>query len=207
MNEHSFIFVSEMRIRDEQKEQKVREKALELLVKLGFDGFSMQKLAKAAGVSPATLYIYFKDKEDLILKLGEEVGREMIEATFKGFDKEMDLRTGLWVQWQNRSAYYLNNRLQVEFYDQLKLTPYKDRLAEQISASFSEQMGGFMKNAIQKGETTHMKSEIFWSIAFAPLFNLIRFHLNKKSMGGKPYQLTDEDMKETFDLVIKALKK
>lgn len=207
MNEHSFIFVSAMRIRDEQKELKVRQKALELLVKFGFDGFSMQKLAKAAGVSPATLYIYFKDKEDLILRLGEEVGEEMIEATFKGFSKEMDLRTGIWVQWQNRSAYYLNNRLQVEFYDQLKLTPYRDRLAEQISARFGEQMGGFMKNAIQNGETTPMKPEVFWSVAFAPLFNLIRFHLNKKSMGGKPYQLTEKDMKDAFELVIKALKK
>ncbi len=98
-----------MRLRDEKKEEIVRKKALELLVQLGFDGFSMQKLAKAAGVSPATLYIYYKDKEDLILRIGEEVGERMVKATFDGFHQEMDLKTGLWVQWTNRANFHLNH--------------------------------------------------------------------------------------------------
>ena len=51
-----------MRTRDEKKEHAIRRRALEIIVERGFDGFSMQKLAKAAGVSPATLYIYFKDR-------------------------------------------------------------------------------------------------------------------------------------------------
>jgi len=46
-----------MRIRDEQKEKAIREKALKMIVKDGIEGFSMQKLAKAANVSPGTLYI------------------------------------------------------------------------------------------------------------------------------------------------------
>jgi TetR/AcrR family transcriptional repressor of multidrug resistance operon len=196
-----------MRLRDEKKEQKVRDRALELVVKLGLDGFSMQKLARAAGVSPATLYIYFKGKEDLILNLGEEIGRKMVEATFKGFDKTMDLETGLWIQWQNRSEYYLNNRLEVQFYDQLKLSAYAEKLAEQITPHFSEQMGGFIRNIIIKGEIEPVKPEVFWSVAFAPMFNLIRFHLDKKSMGGKPYILTEEDLKAAFNLVVKSLKK
>ena len=66
-----------MRLRDEAKEQSIREKALEMIVKEGFDGLSMQKLAKAAGVSPATIYIYFKDREDLILQLYYEESLRM----------------------------------------------------------------------------------------------------------------------------------
>ena len=60
-----FIYICTMRLRDEQKELLVRTKALELLVAEGFNGFSMHKLAKAANVSPATLYIYFQNKEDV----------------------------------------------------------------------------------------------------------------------------------------------
>ncbi len=196
-----------MRLRDEQKEQKVRQKALELLVKVGFDGFSMQKLAKAAGVSPATLYIYFKDKEDLILKLGEEVGMTLAQATFQGFDPEMTLEEGLWVQWVNRSDYYLRHRLEAEFYDQLKLSPYRDKLAAQITARFSEKMGTFLKNAMERGEIDRLKPEVFWSVAFAPLFTLIRFHIDKKSMGGRPYEINEEDMQSAFSYVIKGLRK
>ncbi|HMS66540.1 MAG TPA: TetR/AcrR family transcriptional regulator [Saprospiraceae bacterium] len=196
-----------MRLRDEKKEEIVRKKALELLVQLGFDGFSMQKLAKAAGVSPATLYIYYKDKEDLILRIGEEVGERMVKATFEGFHQEMDLKTGLWVQWTNRANFHLNHYLETQFYEQLKLTPYKDKLAENITAKFSQEMGGFMKNAVKNGETDRTKPEVFWSVAFAPLYNLIRFHIAGKSMGGAPYQLSEQDMKAAFDIVIKGIKK
>ena len=40
-----------------------------MIVKEGFDGLSMQKLAKAANVSPATIYLYFKNREDLLNQL------------------------------------------------------------------------------------------------------------------------------------------
>jgi len=71
-----------MRIRDEQKEALVKEKAIELLVEYGFEGFSMQKLAREVGISPATLYIYYSDKEDLIKKLGLE-----LDVVARGFEK------------------------------------------------------------------------------------------------------------------------
>ncbi len=58
-----------MRKRDTNKELAIRQKALEMIVKDGLDGFSMQNLAKAAGVSPATIYIYCKDRKDLIVQL------------------------------------------------------------------------------------------------------------------------------------------
>ncbi|HOZ87501.1 MAG TPA: helix-turn-helix domain-containing protein, partial [Bacteroidia bacterium] len=58
-----------MRIRDENKEAAIRKKAIEMIVNEGFDGLSMAKLAKAAGVSPATIYIYYKNREDLLHQL------------------------------------------------------------------------------------------------------------------------------------------
>lgn len=50
-------------------EKAIREKVLAMIVKEGFDGLSMRKLANAAGVSPATIYVYFKDRDDLIMQL------------------------------------------------------------------------------------------------------------------------------------------
>ncbi len=40
-----------MRNKDEHKEKSIREKAIEIIVKEGFDGLSMHKLAKAADIS------------------------------------------------------------------------------------------------------------------------------------------------------------
>src|SRR5437764_3374776 len=92
---------------DEHKEKSIREKALKMIVKEGIKGFSMQKLAKAANVSPGTLYIYFKDKEDLILQLCKEAGEKMADITLKNFDPSMNFSEGLKVQWVNRAKYCL----------------------------------------------------------------------------------------------------
>lgn len=200
------IFVIEMRLRDFEKENHVKQKALEMLVNEGFDGFSMQKLAKSAEVSPGTLYIYFKDKEDLIIQLGKEEGLKMTESTFKNFNPEMSLSEGLWIQWQNRKEYWLNNTLSVTYFDQVKLSKYRDKISESITTEFRLKMSPFLHKAIKMGELIPLKSEVFWAIAFAPLYNLVRFHLDGKNMGNGPYELKDDDLKSTFDLVIKALK-
>ena len=84
-----------MRTRDELKENAVKEKALDLFVSEGFDGLSMQKLAKAAGVSPATLYIYYKDRDDLIIQLWEDEMRKMTDATLQDFNPDMSFEEGL----------------------------------------------------------------------------------------------------------------
>jgi hypothetical protein len=46
-----------MRTRDVNKERVIREKGIEMIVKEGFDGFSMQKLARAA-TFPLLPFIY-----------------------------------------------------------------------------------------------------------------------------------------------------
>ena len=94
-----------MRTRDENKEKVIKQKALEMIVQEGFDGLSMQKLAKAANVSPATIYIYFKHREDLIVQVAAEISNKITTATLKDFYPSMHLKEGLKVQWINRSKY------------------------------------------------------------------------------------------------------
>src|SRR4051794_31982456 len=98
-----------MRVRDPEKEHAIREQALEMIVAQGFDGLSMQKLAKAAGVSPATIYIYYENRDDLIVSLFRDVQARMAEETLAGFYPEMSFAEGLRLQWINRARYCLAN--------------------------------------------------------------------------------------------------
>jgi AcrR family transcriptional regulator len=115
-----------MRTRDELKEGSIRQKALEMAVKEGFDGLSMQKLAKAAGVSPATIYIYFKDRDDLILQLWLEEVQKMAVATLEGFDPSMGFEEGLKIQWLNRARFCMENPMSMHFLEQIKFSPYHE---------------------------------------------------------------------------------
>jgi len=194
-----------MRARDEQKEKSIREKALKMIAKEGIEGFSMQKLAKAANVSPATIYIYFKDKEDLILQLCRKAGEEMAEITLKDFDPSMSFAEGLKAQWISRAKYCLKYPEQVHFIEQIRHSPLRDKLTTMMSEKFKNAMDLFVTNAIRKKELVKVPVEVYWSIAFAPLYNLVMFHMSGKSIVGNKFVLSDKIMKDTFELVLKAL--
>ncbi|MDB5121333.1 MAG: regulatory protein TetR [Sphingobacteriales bacterium] len=195
-----------MRTRDENKELNIRQKALEMFVKSGFDGFSMQKLAKAAGVSPATIYIYFKDKEDLIQQLYIQALTKMTEASMINFDSAMSFNEGLRVQWMNRARYYMEYPDQMFFLELIRNSPYQDKLLQVMGHGFKNAMGEFVTNAINRNELVKVPLEVFWSIAYAPLYNLVKFHISGTSVGGKKFSFSEEIMDATLNLVIKALK-
>lgn len=195
-----------MRIRDEEKVQLVKQKALESLVKDGFEGFSMNKLAKACGISVATLYIYYKDKDDLIISIGQEEGDKMADAMIKNLDPKVSFEEGMRVQWQNRYAYVMANPYAYLFFEQLRTSTYQVKFLESFMKKFKSVISEFMHNVVANGEINPMPLEVFWSVAFAPLYSLIRFDREGQSIGGKPFQMTDKVLWQTFDLIIKALK-
>lgn len=95
-----------MRTRDENKEEAIRQKAIELIVTNGLEGFSIHKLAKAANVSPATIYIYYKDKEDLVVNITADVFNKMQEHSLRNFSSDMSFEEGLRIQWKNRATFF-----------------------------------------------------------------------------------------------------
>ncbi len=205
MNEHSLIFVHDMRTRDENKIQSIRKEALAMLVKEGFDGFSIQKLAKAAGVSPATIYIYFKDKEDLILQIWVEAANDMSRETLKNFKPGMSFSEGLKTQWKNRLNYCLKNPDQMKMWEQIRHSPLNDKALKLIDPTLREVMGDFVQRSIKNKELVRVPLEVYWSIAFAPLYTLANFHQAGQSVGGKKFTLTSRMINDTLKLVVKAL--
>ncbi|MBA4852166.1 TetR/AcrR family transcriptional regulator [Emticicia sp. BO119] len=195
-----------MRYRDEHKELLVKEKAIEMIVREGLDGFSMQKLAREARVSPATLYIYYKDKEDLIVQLGLEEATRLTTTLLKDFDPAMSFEEGMRVQWRNRADYWLENPVKAALLEQLKHSPLRTRVFDTLDKGFIDSLGRFVHNAIANKEILPMTREVFWSVAYAPLYNLIRFHTEGISLAGEPFRFSEEIMWETFAVVMKALK-
>lgn len=195
-----------MRTRDEAKEVVIREKAIEMIVKQGFDGLSMQKLAKAANVSPATIYLYFKNREDLLNQLYNTIDDVFSASTLEGFDPEMTFEEGLWLQWKNRFNHHVKYPNHILFMEQFRSSPLINHEDVQIT-KFKAAMQQFFSNAVKRKELTELPLEIFWAIAYGPLYTLIKFHMQKKSLGGRKFSLTEAKMREAFEIVVKALKK
>lgn len=176
-----------------------------MIVEEGFDGFSMQKLAKAANVSPATLYIYYKNREDMLNKLYIDVHHKFTEVALKGFDPEMNLRDGLRLQWKNRLRFITKYPVYFKFQEQFRNSPCINNKAVQVS-DFKENMKQFVVNAIKRGEMKKTEPELFWAIAYGPFYSLLKFHLHRKSMMSESFKLTDALLEKLLDKIINALK-
>lgn len=76
------------------KRRQILDGARKVFMELGFDGSSMGEIARAAGVSKGTLYVYFADKFRLFEAIVEEQSLTHDAKMFQ-FDGERDLAANL----------------------------------------------------------------------------------------------------------------
>jgi AcrR family transcriptional regulator len=79
---------------DSSKRRQILEGARKVFMDLGFDGASMGEIARSAGVSKGTLYVYFADKNRLFEAIVEEETLAQGKVAFN-FDPERDVTTTL----------------------------------------------------------------------------------------------------------------
>ena len=79
---------------DSSKRRQILDGARKVFMDLGFDGASMGEIARAAGVSKGTLYVYFADKNRLFEAIVEEEALEKGEVAFN-LSPERDAATTL----------------------------------------------------------------------------------------------------------------
>lgn len=203
-----------MRPPDPQKERSIRRKAIEMVARQGLDGFSMQRLARAARMSPSTLYVYFQDRDDLLFQLFKSEMTLLTAQLVEGFDPEMSLAEGLKVQWRNRIRYSLQYPQESDFLEHIRYSPYHARFTARMSLEHFVPMRRFVMAAIERGELMRMPIEVYWSFAFAPLYQLIKFHRTGFGFPHKPpgspprapFVLTDEMLDLAVGIVVRGLR-
>lgn len=207
-----------MRVKDPVKAKQIRTKALEMVLKRGLDGFSMQKLARSARVSPATLYIHFQDKDDLIFQLFKEQHEALTSVVLDGFDPMMPLAVGLRIQWQNRIRFCRQNPAGWSFLEQIAHSPYIKDFSPRVETTFFDAMRAFVHHAVSCGELTifgpsadqlnEFSPELLWALAFAPLYQLMH---NERGQGGGPHRKSgysrfdDQVIDLAFECVLRSL--
>lgn len=88
---------SGMSVRDTKKNDKrkrIEKAVIEVMARNGFDRTTVSQVAKSAGVADGTIYLYFKNKEDLLLKTLDEIterfihdGLKVVEATLAPIER------------------------------------------------------------------------------------------------------------------------
>jgi len=136
-----------MRVRTEERRQEIIRIAAELFDELGYERTSMSEISARLGGSKATLYGYFRSKEELLRAVLDHDVNEEADRLMHELLAEKDLRSGLirlGIAYLSGHASRTTNIRTVanqpiaqEFYDNV-LRPAWQRLAERFAAMMKE---------------------------------------------------------------------
>ncbi len=79
-----------MRTKDLDKQQRIKDAMVRLILREGIEGASVSKIAREAGVSPATIYVYYPSKEEMLAEVFGEYSRRSYRYLMDLVRPEMD---------------------------------------------------------------------------------------------------------------------
>jgi len=167
-----------MRRKDVNKHQAIFDAAIALITANGFADTSMSKIAKAAQVSPATIYVYFENKEQLLNQMYLFVKREMCAELLKDIKQNLSVAEAFKIVWNNYYQYAVTNPVRFAFTEQFANSPLIDRISKEESLSYIKPMMDLFNRGKDEKVFKKISLEIFIAFTFSPLTGLIKQHLS-----------------------------
>ncbi len=166
-----------MRRKDDNKQQAICDAAIELITANGFADTSMSKIAKAANLSPATIYVYFENKETLLNQIYLFVKQEMSAELLRGVGANLPVAQAFRVIWDNFYNYAINNPIRFAFTEQFANSPLVERCKSESMGFFKPLIDLFNHGKAEK-VFKDISLEIFIAFTFSPLTGLIKEHFS-----------------------------
>ncbi len=193
--------------------KKVVLAALELFSKKGFDGTSTQEIAKTSGMSQATIFKYFKTKEDLLEFIITPLMKNIFPVYVNDFQKELVAKKGniedlVHFVVQNRYHFLVDNRevALIVLSEILTKDKVRDKFVELVEKRGSDIIQVFVKMAHETGQIrADIKPETIIRMVISQI--LFYFVQNNKVMTPKSAEETKQDLSEIEKVVISAIKK
>ncbi|NCD70034.1 TetR/AcrR family transcriptional regulator [Mucilaginibacter agri] len=196
-----------MRPKNLGKEEAIRTIALQIIAEEGLENLSMQKLAKAAGISPRTIYIKYNDKDDLLVKLYVDVVlSEYEKAILKGFNSEMNFAEGIKKLWLNGFEYLKNNKPYFALIQYGKSSPLLNKAYQKRDIKQGDFFGpiiSFLDRNMQAGIIKKFPHDVYRALLFSPILELINEYFDYTE---RPQQIiTDEVILACCEAITKGV--
>ena len=164
-----------MRPKDPTKYNAIINASLELVKELGFTGISISKIAKQANISPATIYIHFKNKEDLFIKLYSKIRTDMSNAALKGAQEKKEVEYIFKSIWINFFKYSLNHPDYLNYREKFEQTPMMEKIKPEDFELF-KYINKLFQQAIKEHHIKDLPIPLLISFSFIPIITLLNFH-------------------------------
>lgn len=157
-----------MRTKDEAKERAVIQATIKVVNEIGFVSASISKIAKEADVSVATIYIYHKNKEDLMLNVYYEVKKELSAKYFHRMEHIDGVRARLKMLWSNVILSGSELPMLVSFAEQFSNSPYYELVDREKMVASYEILLSTITQGVKEGLLKEMTFETFVAFFIVP---------------------------------------
>jgi len=183
-----------MAIREKSKEKRnaLLKATLSLVNSSGFHDAPMSKIAKLANVSPATIYIYFDNKQDLINQLYLEVKISFTQHAFKDYSETMPVKKAFEFIWYNMADYKLNQVEEAWFLSQCDNTTMIDEASRQEGLKHLQPLLDLWERGQKEGIIKDISPYLLYAYTIYPL----AFIMNSQKRDH--YQLDEKSLEQAF---------
>ena len=192
MNIHLFSLYLMRTMKQEEKSKIKRDAIIKATLALvnsnGFHATPMSKLAKLAGVSPGTIYIYFENKQDLINKVYLEVKEKFTNYSFANYKPELPVEANFKEMWHRIVTYKLKEVNEALFLAQCDNTPIVDENVRQEGIVHLTPLIEVMHNGKKQGIIKDISDYLLYAYTITPISFLMvmqnqeTYTLDKKSI-------------------------
>ncbi len=194
------IYYRIMRYKDEQKQDAIIQATIQLVNEIGFAASSVSKIAKQANVSPATLYIYYTNKEDLLVSTYVSIKKSFTKAILKDFDETLPIRDSVRKMWFHSFDYISRNQEEFQFKEQFANSPYSELVDKAGIDVYFEPVLRVVKRGIEEKIIKDVPYSVLNAFVFYPVMVLA----NKRLC--EDFELTEENIETAFTLAWDAIK-
>jgi len=189
-----------MRTKDNIKQEALFEATIKLVNEIGFASSSVSKIAKEAGISPATIYVYYKNKEDLLVSTYIEIKRNMSKAVQKDFDDSLPIRDVLKNIWFKIFQYVSTHSAYFQYAEQFSNSPYNSLVDKQEIEKYFDPMIQVIIKGIEQKIIKNVNFEILTVFIFYPIIALSNPRICQD------FDLSDENIETAFKLAWDAIR-
>jgi len=189
------------RHRDYQKIEQIFESTLKLVLERGFAGLKMADVAKEAGLATGTVYIYFKDKDDLINQLYLFLKRRKTIMFLKGIDQNEDFQTVIRKVWFAYLEVTQQNANESAFLEQYYRSPFLKSNVKEESQQLLKPIYDLLERGVKEGVIVSLHTELLLAQLVGPIHELIRAEHDGV------IKIDQAIMESAFSIAIKGIKK
>ena len=186
--------------KSKDKKQALLKATLLLVNDAGFQGASMAKVAKVANVSPATIYLYFENKQDLINQLYLNVKEEFSKSAFNGIDMDQPVKKIFEQIWFNIADFKFNEVEEAQFLSQCDNTPLVDEACRAEGLNHLQPLLDLWLRGQEEGIIKPLSPYVLYAFTIYPM----AFLMNKQTKSHCPSDTIK--LKETFQAAWDSIK-